>query len=145
MKGERTWIATAPTWYAVARLAPANMLLLGIVLVAVAWTGLARDARATSPARITFWTRCPLEVTVASVEVGPVEVLRLTCAQARQAIQSARIALTPGGPVFSTTGYTCRSRIILPRFDPSPIELPAVESCIDASHHRLSFIWNFAS
>jgi hypothetical protein len=125
--------------------APANMLLLGLVLVAVVWTGLARDAGATSSGRITFWTRCPLDVRVASVEVGPVEVLHLTCARAKQAIQSARIALTPGGPVFSTTGYTCRSRIILPRFDPSPIELPALESCVDAGHHRLSFIWNFAS
>ena len=82
---------------------------------------------------------------VASVEVSPVEVLHLTCAQADHAIQRASILLTPGGPIFSTHGYTCRSTNILPRVDPSPIELPAAETGAGATQGQLSFIWNYAS
>jgi hypothetical protein len=127
------------------KVALATTALLALALVAVAWTGLARDAEATTPARITFWTRCSLDVKVGSFVVTPVEVLHLTCAQADQAIQSARVGVTPGGPIFSTNGYTCRSKIVLPRVDPSPSELPAVERCIAAGHHQLSFIWDFAN
>jgi hypothetical protein len=92
---------------------------------------------------VTLWTRCALDVKIASVEVGPVEALHLTCAQAKHAIQGARIALTPGGPFFSARGYACRSRIILPRFDPSPSELPAVELCRAAGGRELAFIWRY--
>jgi hypothetical protein len=90
-----------------------------------------------------FWTRCSLDVKVASVEVSPVEMLHLTCAQANHAIQRASILLTPAGPIFSTHGYTCRSTNILPRVDRSPIELPAAESCTGAKHRQLSFVWNY--
>ena len=119
--------------------------LLGLTLGAAVATALASPAGAVSPRRITFWTRCSLDVKVASVEVSPVEVLHLTCAQANRAIQRASILLTPGGPIFSTHGYTCRSTNILPRVDPSPIELPAAETCAGAKHGQLSFIWNYAS
>jgi hypothetical protein len=117
---------------------------LGLALFALVWIGLARGAGATSPGSISFWTRCSLDAKIGSVEVTPVEVLHINCAQAAQAIKNGRVALTPGGPIFSTNGYVCRSAIILPRFDPSPSELPAVESCTSASHHHLSFIWNYA-
>jgi hypothetical protein len=119
--------------------------LLALTLGAAVATALASPAGAASPGRITFWTRCSLDVKVASVEVSPVEVLHLTCAQAKHAIQRASILLTPGGPIFATHGYTCRSTNILPRVDPSPIELPAAESCTGAKHRQLSFIWNYAS
>jgi len=92
-----------------------------------------------------FWTRCSLDMKVASVEVSPVEVLHLTCAQAKHAIQRASNPLTPAGPIFSTPGYTCTSTNILPRFDPSPVELPAAETCNGTKHHQFSFIWNYAS
>jgi hypothetical protein len=84
-------------------------------------------------------------VKVEGVEVSPVEVLHLTCAQARHVIQRARILRTPGGPIFSTHGYTCSSKSILPRVDPSPIQLPAAEHCTGAQLRQVSFIWDYAS
>ena len=120
-------------------------VLLGLVLGAVFAPVLAPAAGATSPGPITYWTRCSLHLKVASVEVSPVEVLHMTCGQARHAIQRARILLTPGGPIFSTQGFRCSSMGILPRVDPSPIALPAAERCTGAAHRRLSFIWDWAS
>lgn len=117
--------------------------LVGLVLGAAVATVLASPAAVASPG-ITFWTRCSLDVKVTSVEVKPVEVLHLTCAQADHAIRQARILLTPGGPIFTTRGYTCTSTNILPRVDPSPIQLPAAETCTGAAHHRMSFIWDDA-
>ncbi len=126
------------------RIAPARGALSGLMLGAAVATVLAGPAAVAAPG-ITFWTRCPLDVRVAMVEVSPVEVLHLTCAQANHAIQRASILLTPGGPIVSTHGYTCSSTNILPRVDPSPIELPAAELCAGAKHRQMSFIWNYAS
>jgi len=120
-------------------------VLLGLVLSAVFAPVLAHPAGAASPGPTTYWTRCSLHLKLASIEVSPVEVLHLTCGQARHAIQRARILLTPGGPIFSTQGFTCSSMGILPRVDPSPIELPAAERCTGAEQRRLSFIWDWAS
>jgi hypothetical protein len=53
-------------------------------------------------------------VQIGSVEITPVDVLRLTCTRAAQAVKNGRVALTPGGPIFSTNGYACRSTISLP-------------------------------
>ena len=125
--------------------APKRGALLGLILGAALATALVGPASAASPDPITYWTKCSLHVKRAGVEVSPVEVLHLTCAQANQAIRRARILLTPGGPIFSTHGYTCSSTSILPRFDPSPIELPAAERCTGAQHRQLSFIWDWAS
>lgn len=125
--------------------APKRGPLLGLMLGAAIATALASPAGAASPAPVTFWTRCSLHVRVAGVEVSPVEVLHVTCAQARHAIKRAKILQTPGGPIFSTHGYTCSSTGILPRIDPSPIQLPAAERCTGAKHRRLSFIWDWAS
>jgi hypothetical protein len=118
---------------------------LGLILGAAIATVLVSPAGAASPGPITYWTKCSSHVKVAGVEVSPVEVQHLTCAQANLAIRQARILLTPGGPVFSTHGYTCSSTNILPRVDPSPIELPAAERCTGAQHRQLSFIWDWAS
>jgi hypothetical protein len=118
---------------------------LGLVLGAAIATALASAAGAASPGRITYWTRCSLHVKVARVEVSPVEVLHVTCAQARHAIERAKILQTPGGPIFSTHSYKCSSTGILPRIDPSPTQLPAAERCSGAKHRRLSFIWDWAS
>lgn len=120
-------------------------VLLGLVLSAVSLPVLAHPAGAASSGPITYWTRCAMHLKVASVEVSPVEVLHMTCRQARRAIQRARILLTPGGPIFSTQGLTCRATAILPRVDPSPMELPAAERCTGAQQRRLSFIWDWAS
>jgi hypothetical protein len=120
-------------------------VLLGLVLSAAFAPVLARPAGAASPGPVTYWTRCSLHLKVASVEVSPVEVLHMTCGQARRAIQRARILLTPGGPIFTTQGLTCRSTGILPRVDPSPNQLPAAERCTGAQQRRLSFIWDWAS
>jgi hypothetical protein len=120
-------------------------VLLGLVLSVVFLPVLAHPAGAASPGPVTYWTRCSLHLKVESVEVSPVEVLHMTCAQARHAIQRARILLTPGGPIFSTQGLACRSMGILPRVDPSPNELPAAERCTGAHLRRLSFIWDWAS
>jgi hypothetical protein len=119
--------------------------LLGVTLVVVAATALANSAGGASRVRTPFWTRCSLHVKVANVEVSPVEVKQIPCVQARRAIQRASILLTPGGPIFSTRGYSCRSTNILPPVDPSPIQLPAAEHCAGAKHSHLSFIWNYAS
>jgi len=119
--------------------------LWGLTLGAAVATVLASPAGAAAPGPITFWSRCSLAVKVASVDVSPVAVLHLTCAQANHAIRRGSVLLTPGGPIFSTRGYACSSRNILPRTDPSPIELPAVESCRGAKHRQLSFIWDWAS
>jgi hypothetical protein len=115
---------------------------LGLILGAAVATVLVSPAGAASPSPITYWTKCSSHVKVAGVEVSPVEVLHL--AQANLTIRRASI-LTPGGPVFSTHGYTCSSTNILPRVDPSPIELPAAERCTGAQHRQLSFIWDWAS
>ena len=123
---------------------PGRRALLRLTLTAVAATMLAGPAGAASPRRLPFWTKCSLDLKVAGVEVFPVEVLHLSCAQARHAIQHASILLTAAGPIFSTHGYTCGSTNILPRFDPSPFELPAAERCTGAKRRQLSFIWNFA-
>jgi hypothetical protein len=120
-------------------------VLLGLVLSAVLVPVLAHPAGAASPGPITYWTRCSLHLKVASVEVSPVEVLHMTCGQARHTIQRARILLTPGGPIFSAQGLTCHSMGILPRVDPSPNQLPAAERCTGAQQRRLSFIWDWAS
>jgi hypothetical protein len=120
-------------------------LLLGLLLSAVLPPVLAHPAGAASPGPITYWTRCSLHLKVASVEISPVEVRHMTCGQARHAIQRARILLTPGGPIFSTPGLTCRSTEILPRVDPSPNQLPEAERCTGAQQRRLSFIWDWAS
>lgn len=119
--------------------------LVGLLLGAGVATVLAGPAGAVSSGAITFWTRCSLRVRVADVEVSPVEVLHLTCTQAGHAIQGAKILLTPGGPIFSTHGYTCSSTNILPRVDPSPIQLPAAERCTGAKPRQLAFIWDWAS
>ena len=124
--------------------APKRGALFGLMLSTAVAMMLASSAGAVSPGPITFWKRCSLHVMVDSVEVSPVEVLHVTCAQANQAIERAKILLTPGGPIFSTHGYTCRSTNILPRVSPSPIELPAAERCTGAKHHELSFIWDYA-
>ena len=107
--------------------APQRGALVGLLLGAAIATVLASPAVAVSSGQITFWTRCSLRVKLADVAVSPVEVLRLTCAQASHAIQQAKILLTPGGPIFSTHGYTCSSTNILPRVGPSPNQLPAAE------------------
>jgi hypothetical protein len=112
--------------------------------VAVA-TVLASPVSAVSAGPTTYWTKCSLRMKVDGVEVSPVEVLHLTCMQAKHTIQRAKIQLTPGGPIFSTHGYTCGSTNILPRVDPSPIQLPAAERCIGAQHRQVSFIWDYAS
>jgi hypothetical protein len=127
------------------RISPGRLRLLGPMLGAVLAVALAISASAAPRGPIMLWTRCSLNVKVAGVEVSPVEVLHLTCAQADHAIIRARVLLTPGGPIFSTRGYTCSSRNILPRVDPSPIELPAAESCTGARHSQLSFIWDYAN
>jgi hypothetical protein len=98
---------------------------------------LSRRRRFTAPTRGALV--CPI------LSVSPVEVLHLTCAQAKHTIQRAKILLTPGGPIFSTHGYTCSSRNILPRVDPSPIQLPAAEHCTGAQHRQVSFIWDYAA
>jgi curli biogenesis system outer membrane secretion channel CsgG len=90
-----------------------------------------------------FWTRCSLDLKVSVVEVSPVEVSHLTCAQAKHAIKTAHILLSPGGPIFSASGYTCRSSNILPPVDPSPIQLPATERCVGPSQSKFSFIWDW--
>jgi hypothetical protein len=118
---------------------------LALSLAAALAVALASPVGAATPRRITFWIRCSLEVKVSSVEVSPVEVLHLTCAQANHTIQRARILLTPGGPIFSTHGYTCKSTNILPRFDPSPVELPAEEMCTGPKHRQLAFIWTYGN
>jgi hypothetical protein len=120
-------------------------VLTGLVLGAALAPVLAHSAGAASPNQLTYWTRCSLRLKVASVEVSPVEVRQLTCGQARDAIERARILLTPGGPIFSTQGFTCTSKRILPRTDPSPIELPAAERCTGTQRRQLSFIWDWAS
>jgi hypothetical protein len=104
----------------------------------------ASPAGAAAPGTFSDWTRCSLHVRVAGVEVSPVEVSHITCAQAGNAIQRAKILLTPGGPIFTMHGYRCSSKSILPRVDPSPNELPAAERCSGAKHRRLSFIWDWA-
>jgi hypothetical protein len=125
--------------------APRSRVAVGLVLAAALAPVLAHPAGAASPRAITNWTRCSLHLKVASVEVSPVEVEHLTCGQAREAIQHARILLTPGGPIFSTQGYTCSSRAILPPVDPSPIQLPAAERCLGAQGRQLGFVWDWAS
>ena len=137
-------------WAPVIALAPAAPPMIvpsgaPAVLGAMSAPVLAHPAAGDSPGSVSYWTRCSLHLKVASVEVSPVEVLHMTCGQARHAIQRARILLTPGGPIFSTRGFTCRSRGILPRVDPSPAELPAAERCTGAEQRRLSFIWDWAS
>src|SRR5262249_34940729 len=118
--------------------------LLGLTLGAAITTALASPAGAASPGPVTDWTRCSLHVRVAGVGVSPVGVSHVACAKARHAIQRAKIVETPGGPIFSTRGYKCSSKGILPRVDPSPIQLPAAERCTGAKHRRLSFIWDWA-
>jgi hypothetical protein len=125
--------------------APTRGAVFGLILGAAVATVLVSPAGAASPSPITYWTKCSSHVKVAGVEVSPVEVLHVTCAQANHAIRRARILLTPGGPIFSTHGYTCSSTNILPRVDPSPVELPAAERCTGAQHRQLSFIWDWAS
>jgi len=100
---------------------------------------------AAAPRLPTFWTSCSMNVKESVVEIWPVEVLHLTCAQAEHTIKSAHVLLTPGGPLFSASGFACRSAGILPRVDPSPIQLPAKESCSDHSQRKLSFIWNYSN
>jgi hypothetical protein len=119
--------------------------LFGLVLGVAVATLLASPAGAASPGRSAYWTRCSLDIKVAGVEVSPVEVLHVTCAQADRTIRHASVQLTPGGPFFSAHGYRCSSTNILPRVDPSPIELPAAERCTGAKHRQLSFIWNYAT
>jgi hypothetical protein len=114
------------------------LLLLGSAAAPV-------PAEASPHPTLSYWTRCLPNAKVAGLELSPVEVRHLSCAQADQAIRRARVLLTPGGPIFSTRGYTCRSTSILPRFDPSPIELPAVELCTRANRQQLTFVWNYAS
>jgi hypothetical protein len=120
-------------------------VLWGLTLGAAFATVLASSASAAPRRPIPLWTRCSIDVKIAIVEVSPVEVLHLTCAQADHAIKRARVLLSPGGPILSMRGYTCRSRNILPRVDPSPVELPAAESCTGAKHSQLSFIWDYAA
>ena len=125
--------------------APTRGALASLMLSVAVAPVLASPVSADSAGPITYWTKCSLRMTVKGVEVSPVEVLHLTCAQARHMIQRAKILLTPGGPIFSTHGYTCSSRNILPRVDPSPIQLPAAEHCTGAQHRQVTFIWDYAS
>ena len=68
--------------------------LLGLILGAAIATVLVGPASAAHPDPINYWTKCSLHVKRAGVEVSPVEVLHLTCAQANQAIRRAKILLT---------------------------------------------------
>ena len=97
-----------------------------------------------APRAPAFWTRCSLHVTVPGFEISPVEVLHTTCGAARKVIERGHILDTPGGPIFSTRGYACSSKAILPPVDPSPASLPAAEFCRRGSR-RLSFVWDYAS
>lgn len=125
--------------------APTRGALVGLMLSVAVATVLASPVSAVSDGATTYWTKCSLRVKVEGVEVSPVEVLHLTCAQAKHVIQRAKILLTPGGPIFSTHGYRCSSKSILPRVDPSPIQLPAAEHCTGAQQRQVSFIWDYAS
>ena len=125
--------------------APTRGALVVLMLSVAIATVLASPVSAISAGPTTYWTKCSLRIKVARVEVSPVEVLHVTCAQAKHTIQRAKILLTPGGPIFSTHGYTCRSRNILPRVDPSPIQLPAAELCTGGQHRQVTFIWDYAS
>jgi hypothetical protein len=90
------------------------------------------------------WVRCSLHIHLSGTEVSPVEVSHLSCARAKRAIQRGQVLMSPGGPIFSTRGYTCRSTSILPRVDPSPNQLPAAEFCRHG-RNRLSFVWDYAN
>jgi hypothetical protein len=124
-------------------LTAAGLILAAGLLVV---SGAATAARSHAPAhRIqAFWTRCDRHVTMSGFEISPVEVLHTTCARAGRAIERGRVLDTPGGPMFWTRGYACRSRAILPPVDPSPASLPAAEFCRQGTR-QLSFVWDYAS
>lgn len=122
------------------------LALTAVGLISAAGVG-ATAATATGGkpgAQPAFWARCSLSIRLSGVEVSPVEVLHVSCARAKHAIQRAHVLLSPGGPIFSTRGYACRSTNILPRVDPSPIQLPAAEFCRQGSH-RVAFVWDYSS
>lgn len=129
--------------------------VVGLVLAAGLWLGSgAATAVGSKPAGHgskpvsgeagAFWTRCSLHATMSGFEISPVEVLHMTCARAGRVIERGHVLDSPGGPIFWTRGYDCRSRAILPRVDPSPASLPAAEFCRRGSR-RLSFVWDYAS
>ena len=65
--------------------------LSGLILGAAVVPVLVSPAGAAPPSPITYWTRCSLHVKVAGVEVSPVEVRQLLCAQASLAIRRASV------------------------------------------------------
>jgi hypothetical protein len=119
----------------------------GVGATAATATGVgatAATATGKAGAQPAFWARCSFSIQLSGVEVSRVEVVHLSCAQAKHAIQRAHVLLSPGGPIFSTRGYACRSTNILPRVDPSPIQLPAEELCRQGSR-RVAFVWDYSS
>ena len=123
---------------------PAAGLALAAAILFGSGAATAVGSKPPAPRAPAFWTRCSLHVTVPGFEISPVEVLHTTCGAARKVIERGHILDTPGGPIFSTRGYACSSKAILPPVDPSPASLPAAEFCRRGSR-RLSFVWDYAS
>jgi hypothetical protein len=121
---------------------------VGLMLAAGVWgAAAAANANGSKPAlgeASAFWKRCSFQVRVWQFEISPVEVLHTTCGAARHVIERGHVLESPGGPIFSTRGYACRSRAILPPVDPSPARLPAAEFCRRGTR-RISFVWDYAS
>ena len=125
--------------------APKRGALLGLILGAALATALVGPASAASPDPITYWTKCSLHVRRAGVEVSPVEVLHLTCAQANQAIRRARILLTPRRPDLLDAWVHMQLDEHPSARRSLPVELPGGGALTGAQHRQLSFIWDWAS
>lgn len=120
----------------------------GLLLAAGLWLGsgaaTAVGSKPVAHRAPAFWARCSLHATMSGFEISPVEALHMTCARAGRVIERGHVLDTPGGPMFWTRGYNCRSRAILPPVDPSPSRLPAAEFCRRGGR-QLSFVWDYAS
>ena len=89
-----------------------------------------------------IWTACALRRTLSGTQIAELQVARMSCTQAAGAIKRARVLLTPGGPIFSSAGQTCRATNLEPT-TPAPSQLPELVRCRGHRQQAFRFIWTW--
>jgi hypothetical protein len=89
------------------------------------------------------WKACSVHRSVSGTKISRVHASGMPCSEAAGAIQRGRVLLSPGGPIFSTSGYRCTGKNLHPT-SPSPSQLPALIHCTRGHGHAFRFRWTWS-
>jgi hypothetical protein len=84
-----------------------HRLCLSVVVIGAAAVGLVTGVAGAAPAGARMWVPCAGH----PKQVRNLQASRMTCRRARRAVRRGKVALTPGGPLFTTPRFKCDSPI----------------------------------